>query len=165
VAYPTEVWRFNVPLRSPKYLLERIAGTAVTNEPHDLGLRYDRVVVNRAVLTGTHILLAAVVTAAYANLQDFTRTPYWSRVGLGILVRVAPPITPYLVSLVHSLRLGTSSRPRLGALLLLMGISSAFITSLLLGHFGSISPGVMLAIFGVQTVIYVRAANVFLGTG
>jgi hypothetical protein len=149
------------PSTSP---LERIAGTPVTNEPHELGLKYDRVVVNRAVLIGTHVLLAAAVTAAYANLQDFRRTPYWGRVGLAILAQVAPPIIPFVVSLVHSLRLGILSRSRVGAFLLLMVITSAFITSFLLGHFGTISWGVMLTIFGVQTVIYVRAANVLLGT-
>ena len=132
----------------------------MTLEPHELGVKYDRVVVNRAVLIGTHVLLAAVVTAAYENLQDFTHTD--TRLGIGVLFQVAPPIIPYFVSVVHSLRLGTSSRSRLGALVLLMVISSAFITLLLVGHFGSISSWVMFTIFGVQTLIYVRAANMLL---
>ena len=135
----------------------------MTNEPHHLAVQYERLIHNRALLVGSHVTLASVVAVAYLSQLHLWQHTYWSRVGLSIASTLVPPLFPYLVSAIYSRSLVTPNRPRLAAFIVFLIISTAVITSLLLGRFGSVGWGTLLAVFVAQTVAYVWGANILLG--
>jgi hypothetical protein len=136
----------------------------VTDEPCRLAFRYERLVANRALLTATHVILASVVAAAYLSRLYFRSLPFMGGVGgTGVLASLVPPLLPYLVSGIHSRTFVTPKRPKLVAFVIFLVASTALITSLVLGHFGTLGWGVLLAVFVGQTVAYVWGANLLFG--
>jgi hypothetical protein len=96
-----------------------------------------------------------------SQLHLWQRT-YWSRVGLSILLTLVPPLVPYLVSAIHSRSLVTPKRLRLGLFIAFLIITTVLMTSMLLGQFGYVGWGMLLAVFIAQTFAYVWGANILL---
>jgi hypothetical protein len=136
---------------------------AVTDDPHQLAVLYERLVHNRALLIGTHVILASIVAAVYLNQLNLWQHSYWFKVGLSIVATLVPPLFPYLISAFHSCSLVTPDRLRLAVFIAFLIVSTAFITSLLLGRFGSINWDMLLVVFIAQTIAYVWGANVLFG--
>jgi len=136
----------------------------VTDDPHRLAQQYERLLVNRSVLVGAHVVLAAVVATAYLNRLYFPSLPYMGGVGgRAVFVALVPPLLPYLISGINSFRFVTPKRIKFTAFIVLLMLSTALITGLLLGHFGSVGSPTLFAVFAVQTVLYVWGANILFG--
>jgi hypothetical protein len=150
------------PSTSP---LERIAGDlVVTDDPHRLALQYERLVANRALLMGAHVVLASAVAAAYLSRLYFPHLPFMGGVGgTSVVAALVPPLLPYLISGIHSRSFVTPKRPKLLVFIVFLIVSTTLVTSLLLGHFGSLGWEALLAVFVGQTVAYVWGANILFG--
>jgi len=83
--------------------------------------------------------------------------------GTGIVATLVPPLLPYLISGIHSLSFVTPKRPRLVVFIAFLILSTAVITYMLLGHFGSLGWEALLAAFAAQTIAYVWGANILFG--
>lgn len=135
------------------------------DESHRLALQYERLVTNRALLTATHVVLALAVAAAYLSRLYFPSLPFIGGVGgTGIAAALVPPLLPYLISGIHSRKLVTPKRPKLLGFIAFLVVSTALLTFLLLGRFGSFGWEALFAVFVGQTVAYVWGANILFGT-
>jgi hypothetical protein len=136
----------------------------VTDDPHRLAQQYERLLVNRYILVASHVVLAAIVAAAYLNRLYFPSLPFMGGVGgRAVFVALVPPLLPYLISGINSLRFVTPRRIKFTAFIVLLMLSTALITGLLLGHFGSVGSAALFAVFAAQTVLYVWGANILFG--
>ena len=136
----------------------------MTDDPHHLAQQYERLLINRWVLVGAHAVLAAVVAATYLNRLYFPSLPFMGGVGgRAVFVALLPPLFPYLVSGIHSIRFVTPRRIKLTAFIALLTLSTALITGLQMGRLGSVGSASLFAVYGAQTVVYVWGANILFG--
>ncbi len=133
----------------------------MSSEADNSQLMYERLVFNRKLVVFAHALLAflsALVFLANVNLSGF---PYSrSRSGLYLVLALAPPIVPYLISGVYSWRVATFSRIRVLLFLLVLVLGSVLMGLEFMDAFGTgVDRSTLLLMLVVQCGAYLWAAE------
>jgi len=132
-------------------------------EPRGPVLQYERIVIHRRLLAWTHTVLAFIVALVYLSQIDFSHFAYWRLgSGLGITFMLGPPLFPYVLSAIHSRKVVTDDRVRLAGFILVLIVGSVLMGLLLRGAFGSVGKVTVLFLFGLQTFMYMWAAELLL---
>jgi hypothetical protein len=104
------------------------------------------------------------VAVAYLTRLYFRSLPFMGGVGgRAVFAALVPPLLPYLISAIGSRGFVTPKRSKLALFIIFLTVSTALITGLLLGRFGSVGWEVLLAVFLAQTVAYVWGARILFG--
>ncbi|MBV8403206.1 MAG: hypothetical protein JO203_03365 [Gammaproteobacteria bacterium] len=122
------------------------------------GLLYERLVLNRRVVTWTHILLG--LATAFICLSQLQRPVLFTAKYVVML-----PLLPYLISAAYARRLVTPDRVRVTAFILAVILGFGLMASVFLGAFGPVGGLVLLVLFGLQTIAFLGAAEVIFGVG
>jgi len=128
----------------------------VSDEHNAAGLRYERVVINRRLVTWAHVLLALGTALIY--LSQMRRPAVYTAKYVVLL-----PLLPYLLSALHARNIMTPHRGRVFAFILAIALGSMLMGSVLLGAYGSVSGLILVLLFALQTIAYMGAAGVILG--
>jgi hypothetical protein len=123
----------------------------------------ERFLFHRRLLAWVHAALGFITALIYLSRINFARMGYW-RPGFGValIFIVALPMFPYLLSAMHSRKVVTADRMRVALFILVLMAGCILMGSLLAGAFGPVSRLILLVLFGVQTFMYMWAAEALL---
>ena len=134
---------------------------------HQVGVSYDHLAFNRAVLFWLHLVLGVAAALVYISTIDTTHLRWWRRgAGLILLIRSSGPLVPYVVSGVFSRRVATANRFGIWLFALVLVLGTAAIAYFYLTRTVQVgSAFLMLEILFVQGGLYCLAARALFGTG
>jgi len=116
---------------------------------------------NRKLVLLFHAMAAVLTVFMYLSTLNLRHFAYW-RTGSGtaILLIAAPALLPYMISAVHSWRLTTYDRLRVGLFLFIFILGAVAADCAMLGAFGlSMDTSSLLEVFAVQAAAYFFSAE------
>jgi hypothetical protein len=126
-----------------------------------LGVDYDRLVFDRALLMWLHVVLGFVAAFMYLSTRDHGRLSWWSRVGIYLVSQSAVAWIPYLISGVYSRRHLPARQSGICLFVLVLLAGTAAVGYYYLTPMVNELP--VFAVMLIQTAAYIAAAIVFLG--
>jgi len=140
-----------------------VSGVDVSGDGEGAASLAQRRLANRRSVTWAHALLGSALVFIYISRITLTRYRYWQFGASEALIAItAPAWIPYLISALNSRRLVmTGDRSALWFIASITMVS-ALVAAVLLGAIGSPTGLGVLLLFGGQTIVFIRLAEILL---
>jgi hypothetical protein len=115
---------------------------------------------NRRMVLLVHALAGFFTAFIYLSQVNLPSFQYSQRRGLAVLLVLAPPLLPYIISAVHSWRTATYDRLRVAMFLLVLLLGAFGTGCAIVGAFGlSVNRSEMFWTFAIQAALYFFAGE------